>query len=44
MWEILVKMGVILRSDINNDVNPEIAAYLKDMLYGEKKADNIALK
>ena len=27
MWEILVKMGVILRSDINNDVNPEIAAY-----------------
>ncbi len=41
MWEILVKMGVILRSDINNDINPEIAAYLKDMLYGAKTADDL---
>ena len=41
MWEILARMGVILRSDINNEISTEIVTYLKDMIYGLKTADEL---
>lgn len=41
MWEILARMGVILRSDINDEICLEIATALKEMLYGLKKPDEL---
>lgn len=41
MWEILARMGVIIRSDDHNEISLEIAAYLKDMIYGLKTADEL---
>ena len=41
MWEILARMGVILRSDINNEICIEITTYLKEMIYGLKSADEL---
>ena len=41
MWEILARMGSILRSDIESDINIEIVTYLKDMLYGLRSSDEL---
>lgn len=41
MWELLARIGVILRSDIDNKFNLKIVSTLKDVLYGLKPADEL---
>ena len=41
MWELLARIGVILRSDIENENNLKIISYLKDVFYGLKDADEL---
>ena len=41
MWEFLARIGVILRSDIENKLNIKIVSDLKDIFYGLKTADEL---
>ncbi len=41
MWELLARIGAILRADIDNKINLRIISDLKDAFYGLKTADEL---
>ena len=41
MWELLARIGSILRADIENKINLRIVTDLKDVFYGLKTADEL---